>query len=156
MDAPLLGAANSRRSVEIPGDDVAASAPPADDDRAGPLPASQFEISLTDYQIVKALQLSESGTWLLSTVTIAVARLEAKQLVKRHSHPSDRRATPVTITEEGRDLADAATNALGRMEFGPPGLSTSQARSLTATLTRLRACVGDVDRSYGSAPNDLG
>ncbi len=128
---------------------------------------TEFTISLTDYQILKALQLSDSGTWLLSrmawhlmvhatTVTLAVERLETKQLAKRHSHPHDRRATLVTITSDGRELADDATGALGRMDFGLPGLTPSQARSLTATIARLRAGAGDFDRAYPSAPADLG
>ncbi|RDH76163.1 MarR family transcriptional regulator [Mycolicibacterium moriokaense] len=123
-------------------------------------------LSLTDYQILKALQLSDSGTWLLSrlawhlmvhttTVTLTVERLEARELVKRHSHPRDRRATLVSITDGGRELVDAATDALGRMEYGLPGLSTAQARSLISTVARLRAGAGDFDRSYASAPDDL-
>jgi DNA-binding MarR family transcriptional regulator len=127
---------------------------------------SEFNLALTDYQILKALQLSDAGTWLLSrmawhlmvhatTVTLAVERLEARQLVKRHSHPHDRRATLVSITADGRELADDATDTLGRIDFGLPGLTRSQARSLTATIGRLRASAGDFDRAY-SAPRDLG
>ncbi len=128
---------------------------------------TEFAISLTDYQILKALQLSDTGTWLLSrvarhlmvhatTVTLAVDRLEAKQLVKRHSHPNDRRATLVTITDGGRELADEATDTLRRLDFGLPGLAPSQARALTATMARLRVSAGDLDRAYGSAPSDIG
>ncbi len=128
---------------------------------------NEFSIGLTDFQILKALQLSETGTWLLSrmawhlmvhatTVTLAVERLEAKQLVKRISHPRDRRATLVSITEDGRKLTDLATEALSRMEFGLPGLTVSQARSMTAAVARVRAVAGDEDRAYGSALNDLG
>ena len=91
------------------------------------LPAGPVQVSLTDYQILKALQLSDSGTWLLSrmawhlmvhatTVTLSVERLETKLLVKRHSHPHDRRATLVSITDEGRELADEATHALSEIE----------------------------------------
>jgi hypothetical protein len=61
----------------------------------------------------------------------------------------------VTITDEGRQLADAATDALARMDFGLPGLTAPQARSLIATIGRLRAGAGDVDRSYESASSDL-
>lgn len=128
---------------------------------------NECAISLTDFQILKALQLSETGTWLLSrmawhlmvhatTVTLAVERLETKKLVTRHSHPHDRRATLVRITDEGRELTDRATEATSRVQFGLPGLTPSQARSLTATVARLRAAAGDLDRAYGSAPNDLG
>jgi DNA-binding MarR family transcriptional regulator len=126
-----------------------------------------FGISLTDYQILKALQLSDTGTWLVSrlgwhlmvhttTITLAIDRLETKQLAKRHSHPSDRRATLVTITDDGRELTDEATDSLSRMDFGLFGLPASQARALTATIARIRASAGDLDRAYGSAPKDLG
>jgi len=127
---------------------------------------SEVNLSVTDYQILKALQLSETGTRLLSrlawhlmvhptTVTLSVERLEAKQLVKRVSHPRDRRARLVTVTEEGRKVADRATEALARVDFGLPGLPASQARSLTAAIARVRASAGDRDRSYESAPTDL-
>ncbi len=127
---------------------------------------AECAISLTDYQILKALQLSETGTWLLSrmawhlmvhatTVTLAVERLEAKRLVRRHSHPHDRRATLVTITDDGRELTDRGTEAMDRAEFGLPGLTSGQARSLIATVARLRAHAGDIDRAYGSSPSDL-
>ena len=128
---------------------------------------SGSRLSLTDYQILKALELSQTGTWLLSrlawhlmvhatTVTLAVERLETKLLVKRSSHPHDKRATLVTITDAGLKQADRATEALARMEFGLPGLSPTQARSMTAAIARVRAVAGDEDRSYGSAPNDIG
>lgn len=127
---------------------------------------AEFDISLTDYQILKALQLSDTGTWLLSrmawhlmvhatTVTLAVERLEKKGLVNRHSHPRDRRARLVSVTGDGRALADAATGALSGIDFGLPGLAPSQARSLIATIARVRGDAGDVDRSYGSAPSDI-
>ena len=125
---------------------------------------AEFAISLTDYQILKALQLSDSGTWLLSrvawhlmvhatTVTLAADRLETKHLVQRHIHPTDRRATLLTITGQGRRLADEATESLSKVDFGLPGLAPSQARALTTTIARVRADAGDLDRSYGSAPD---
>ena len=127
---------------------------------------ADFKISLTDYQILKALELSDTGTWLVSrlawhlmvhatTVTLAIDRLEAKQLVDRQSHPNDRRATLVSITADGRQVADDATQSLRKQDFGLPGLTASQARSLTATVARIRASAGDLDRAYGPAPRDL-
>jgi DNA-binding MarR family transcriptional regulator len=126
-----------------------------------------FNISITDFQILKALQLSENGTWLLSglarhlmvhatTVTLSIDRLEARQLVKRRSHPHDRRASLVAITAEGRGVVDDATRSLRPHDFGLPGLTPAQARALIATVARVRASAGDLDRSYGSAPRDLG
>jgi DNA-binding MarR family transcriptional regulator len=80
--------------------------------------------------------------------------LETKQLVKRHSHPHDRRATLVTISEQGRALADDATRSLSRLDFGLPDLAPSQARALSATIARVRAGAGNLDRSYCPAPNE--
>jgi len=57
---------------------------------------------------------------------------------------------------DGREFADDATDTLGRVDFGFPGLTRSRARSLTATIGRLRASAGDFDRAYGSGPRDLG
>lgn len=127
---------------------------------------TDFAISLTDYQMLKALQLSDTGTWLVSrlawhlmvhatTVTLTIDRLEAKELVKRNSHPADRRAKLVAITADGRHLADGATASLREHEFGLPGLTPSQVRSLTATIARVRATAGDLDRAYGSASGDV-
>jgi hypothetical protein len=62
----------------------------------------------------------------------------------------------VTISDDGRELAEDATGALARIDFGLPGLTPAQARSLTATIARLRAVAGDIDRAHGSAPADLG
>ena len=60
---------------------------------------NEFRIGLTDYQILKCIASSARHA---TTVTLAVERLETKQLVKRVSHPHDRRATLVAITEDGR------------------------------------------------------
>ncbi len=66
-------------------------------------------LNLTDYLMLMTLQLSESGTRLISslarnlmvhatTATLATDRLEARKLLRRSPHPTDRRATCVTIT----------------------------------------------------------
>ncbi len=91
-----------------------------------------FDLSLTDYQMLRVLQDSPDHTSLLgqvarrlvvhpTTVTVAADRLERRQLAVRHSHPSDRRATLVTITDAGRRLTDGATTALESVDFGFPG-----------------------------------
>jgi DNA-binding MarR family transcriptional regulator len=110
---------------------------------------SGFELKIVDYLILQTLEDSDGGTETLSriarqlglhatTITIAADRLEDRRLVRRRADPHDRRATLVTITESGRALCTAATAALSEVEFGLPGLTAAQTRSLTSLLTRVR------------------
>ena len=78
-----------------------------------------------------------------TSVTNAVDRLEAAELVKRTLHPSDRRATIVEITEAGRILALKATEALNTEVFSHPGLGQGDMAELVAILARLRREAGD-------------
>lgn len=100
-----------------------------------------FRLRLIEYEILQQLQEAEGGTSLLSevarglvvhatTVSIATERLAARDLVVRHGHPSDRRATLVTITDDGRAVADAATAALTEVGCGLRGLTDDQLASL--------------------------
>ncbi len=78
-----------------------------------------------------------------TSVTNAVDRLEAAELVKRTPHPSDRRATIVEITEAGRALALKATEALNSEVFSRPGLGQGDKSELVGILARLRKQAGD-------------
>ncbi|AII10929.1 MarR family winged helix-turn-helix transcriptional regulator [Rhodococcus opacus] len=119
----------------------------------------EFELSLTDYLMLKTLQLSDTGTRLLSrvawhllvhatTVTIATDRLENRGLLNRHAHPKDRRATYVTITDEGRRLVDTATAGLRDISYGLPGLDPVTAKALVDLLAPIRKAAGDLDRAH--------
>ncbi|WP_193046098.1 MarR family winged helix-turn-helix transcriptional regulator [Mycolicibacterium baixiangningiae] len=100
-----------------------------------------FALRVIDFQILKQLQSRQSGTCLLgevardlvvhtTTVSIATERLSHRNLVERQAHPTDRRATLVNITDEGRELAEAATAALAAAEFGLAGLTPDQLAAL--------------------------
>ena len=100
-----------------------------------------FRLRLIDYEILQQLQAATSGTCLLSelardlsvhatTVSTATERLAQRDLVLRRGHPTDRRATLVTITDDGRGVSDAATAALARVGFGLTGLTEAQRMSL--------------------------
>lgn len=118
-----------------------------------------YNLNLTDYLVLMTLELSETGTRLLSrlawnllvhatTITLATDRLEAKGLLYRHPHPTDRRATCVTITEDGRELSRTATDALKDVRFGLADSSPAQRKKLLAALASLRSAAGDVDRAH--------
>ena len=80
-----------------------------------------------------------------TSVTNIVDRLQAKGLVRRLPHPSDRRTTLVEITEEGRVRMTEATKVLNELDFGLVGLTEDQAAQLTALLGRVRRACGDFE-----------
>jgi DNA-binding MarR family transcriptional regulator len=78
-----------------------------------------------------------------TSVTNIVDRLEADGLVKRIPHPTDRRTTLAEITESGRELRAAATEAVTGIDFGLRGLSHTETEALTALLAKVRLATGD-------------
>ncbi|BBZ06597.1 MarR family transcriptional regulator [Mycolicibacterium doricum] len=109
-----------------------------------------FALRLIDFQILKQLESTETGTCLLgavarelfvhaTTVSTATERLAERDLVVRRAHPTDRRATLVSITEEGRTLTDAATAALAAAQFGLAGLTADQLAALSCVESYARS-----------------
>lgn len=78
-----------------------------------------------------------------TSVTNIVDRLEADGLVQRRPHPTDGRATLVTVTPAGERRRQAATAALSEVDFGLVGLDTDQVKALTELLTEIRRAAGD-------------
>lgn len=114
----------------------------------------KHRLNLTDYMLLMTLQLSETGTRLISklaknllvhatTATLATDRLEARGLLKRSPHPTDRRATLVSITDAGRELVRDASLGLEAFEYGLSGTSKADRAELVEVLSRLRAASGD-------------
>ncbi len=113
-----------------------------------------FAVSFARYEVLMLLFFSRRGSLPLrvvgdrlqvhpTSVTNAVDRLEAAGLVRRLPHPSDRRATLVEITAQGRDLAARATDALNAGVFTDPGLDPGGLAELVDVLGRLRRSAGD-------------
>jgi DNA-binding MarR family transcriptional regulator len=111
-------------------------------------------LTFARYEVLMLLLFSRRGSLPLSrvgerlqvhpaSVTNAVDRLEATDLVRRTPHPSDRRTTLATLTPAGRELATKATEALNAHVFSAPGLSPEQTRTLIDTLATLRRDAGD-------------
>jgi DNA-binding MarR family transcriptional regulator len=78
-----------------------------------------------------------------TSVTNAVDRLERAGLVTRDAHPEDRRALIITLTAEGRALAQKATATLNTEVFRNPGLDHHDVEQLVEVLGRLRQDAGD-------------
>lgn len=78
-----------------------------------------------------------------TSVTNIVDRLQADRLVERAPHPTDGRATLVTITPAGSERLEKATTALTAMDFGLVGLDDRQTAQLTRLLTEVRRAAGD-------------
>ncbi|MGI8815541.1 MAG: MarR family winged helix-turn-helix transcriptional regulator [Pseudonocardia sp.] len=78
-----------------------------------------------------------------TSVTNIVDRLESDSLAQRSPHPTDRRATLVSITEAGGSRMTDATKALTDIDFGLVGLTGRQAEQLSELLERVRRAAGD-------------
>ena len=94
-----------------------------------------------------ALPMGKMGERLMvhpAAVTKAIGRLEQRGLARRQMSPEDRRVVLAEITDQGRALAEEATAALNRADFGLPGLSRQQAAHITAALRTVRLAVGDI------------
>ncbi|MFI7195186.1 MULTISPECIES: MarR family winged helix-turn-helix transcriptional regulator [Nocardia] len=111
-------------------------------------------LNMTDYLLLMTLQLSETGTRLISslarnllvhatTATLATDRLEQRGMLRRSPHPTDRRATCVTISKHGREIVENATRGLTTIDFGMQGSSTEDINRLREVLTAMRHSLGD-------------
>lgn len=86
-----------------------------------------------------------------TSVTNAVDRLEKAGLVRRTPHPSDRRATLIELTDEGRALAIQATEKLNTEVFARPGIPEEHIDTLLRIIATMRHDAGDFDT--GGAPS---
>jgi DNA-binding MarR family transcriptional regulator len=82
-----------------------------------------------------------------TSITSAVDRLETQGLVRRSPHPRDRRAVLAEITDDGRALAEKASDLLNERLFGDLagelGLSTREAATLVEVVRSMRRAAGD-------------
>jgi DNA-binding MarR family transcriptional regulator len=113
-----------------------------------------FELTFARYEALMLLHFSRAGSMPLgkigvrlqvhpTSVTNLVDGLEKLGYAQRAPHPRDRRTTLATITERGREVGSAATEALHAIEFGTPPLAQPELEMLTEVLRGLRAAAGD-------------
>jgi DNA-binding MarR family transcriptional regulator len=105
-------------------------------------------LMLLYYSRAGSLPLGKMGTRLQvhpTSVTNLVDGLEKAGYARRTAHPSDRRTTLATITDRGREVADAATAALHEINFGTPPLGRRELDSITEVLRLMRVAAGDFE-----------
>lgn len=113
-----------------------------------------FDLTFARYELLMLLHFSRAGSLPITkasarlqvhptSVTNAVDRLERAGLVERLPHPTDGRATLVSVTDEGRRVALKATEVLNDEVFTQPGLSPRRVESLVSTIAELRKSAGD-------------
>jgi len=113
-----------------------------------------FRLSFARYELLTLLSFTRDGRMPMASasarlqvhptsVTNTVDRLEADGLVRRERHPDDGRATLVTLTDAGRELAVRATAALNAGVFAEPGLSADDTAELVSIIARFRHGAGD-------------
>jgi DNA-binding MarR family transcriptional regulator len=113
-----------------------------------------WQLTFPRYEALMLLYLSRAGSLPLgkmgarlqvhpTSVTSLIDGLEKLSYAARTAHPSDRRTTLAAITDQGRDVAAAATEALNTMRFGTAPLTEAELQDVTELLRRLRLAAGD-------------
>ncbi|MEW1990068.1 MarR family transcriptional regulator [Brevibacterium casei] len=108
-----------------------------------------FALTFSRYEVLTLLSFTRAGTLPMSKIsarlqvhatstTNSVDRLEKAGLVRRRSHPDDRRTTLVDLTEAGRELAARATSALNDEVFTSPAFAGTDLGELLPHLEALR------------------
>lgn len=108
---------------------------------------ARFEmLTLLSFTAHGELPMARAGALLQvhpTSVTNTVDRLERDGLVDRSAHPTDGRATLVTITGAGRAVIQAASPALNSGVFAEPGLPEQDLSELVRILAQFRRQAGD-------------
>jgi DNA-binding MarR family transcriptional regulator len=113
-----------------------------------------FGLTFPRYEALMLLYYSRAGSLPLgkmgvrlqvhrTSVTNVMDGLETPGLARRTPHPTDRRTTLATITDHGREVAEAATRALNGMDFGTAPLRRRDLQLISKTLEQLRVSAGD-------------
>jgi DNA-binding MarR family transcriptional regulator len=92
-------------------------------------------------------ELSETLQVHPTSVSSAVDKLEADQLVTRHRAFTDRRRVIVRITDQGRFRASEATAELNESVFANLPLTAGEGERLWSTIRSFRVNAGDFDGS---------
>jgi DNA-binding MarR family transcriptional regulator len=113
-------------------------------------------LTFARYEVLMLLVFSRAGSLPLNkmgarlqvhptSITNAVDRLVAQDLLRRVPHATDGRTTLAEITDRGRELALQATASINEAVFADPGLPGSDVTTLVEVLKNLRRSAGDFE-----------
>lgn len=113
-----------------------------------------FDLTFPRYEVLMLLHLSRRGRLPLgkigerlqvhrTSVTGLVDRLEAQGLAQRVSDSRDRRMTLAAITEQGREVAERATEVLNQARFAMPQTQEQTLQRIVDLLREVRLAAGD-------------
>lgn len=113
-----------------------------------------YGLTFARYEALVLLTFSKAGELPMSTigerlmvhptsVTNTVDRLVRAGLATKRPNPNDGRGTLAAITEEGREVCDAASRDLMAMGFGLGAYDDEECREIFAILRPLRVAAGD-------------
>ena len=115
-----------------------------------------FGLTFPRYEALMLLYFSRRGSLPLgkmgvrlqvhrTSVTNIVDQLERSGLVRREPHPTDRRTTLAELTDQGRETAQKATEALNEFAFGMRPLPDAELEHLSRILRDVRIAEGDFE-----------
>jgi DNA-binding MarR family transcriptional regulator len=115
-----------------------------------------LDLTFARYEVLMLLHFSREGALPITKVgdrlmvhptgiTKLVDKLEQQGLVAREAHPTDRRGTLARITDDGRALAERATEAVTKVRFGAD-LEDAELERVVEVVRHLRAAAGDLNR----------
>jgi DNA-binding MarR family transcriptional regulator len=113
-----------------------------------------FDLTFPRYEALMLLFYSRRGSLPMgkmgarlqvhpTSVTNLVDGLERLGYARRIAHPTDRRTTLAEISDRGKEVAVAATDALHEIRFGVQPLGREELEQVTAILRGLRQAAGD-------------
>jgi DNA-binding MarR family transcriptional regulator len=118
---------------------------------------TEFDTTLPRFDVLAqldaaegALSMGELSARLMVTsgnVTGLIDAMESEGLVARGPHPTDRRSTLITMTQDGRALFDRMAPAhAGWIESMMAGMSLAEIKQLLALLGRLKSSAAEASK----------
>lgn len=115
----------------------------------------EYKFNRTAYLVLVTLRLKRDRTLTMgqlskrlllhpTTVSLVIDKLQARDLVTRSPHPTDRRTIHATLTDEGVATLTTISESLSKLNYGFQGVDGRMAIVLTETIRRVREDMGDV------------
>jgi DNA-binding MarR family transcriptional regulator len=115
----------------------------------------EFNLNRTAYLILVTLHLKRDNTLTMgqlskrlllhpTTVSLVIDKLQARELVTRSPHPTDRRTILATLTDDGASTLATVGESLNTVNYGFEGVDGRLAITLTEVIRQVRKDMGDL------------